>query len=156
MKYFTLEWWAEPGDNHLAVFRAYEAYISSVKNDVLVDLLRVQEEISLHDSRLRRMEFSSESKSLLIDLDGCHSDDGGLSYSQLKIRLLYDTVLLIESSADPEKGLAGPHGYGDLGYDEIEVVRVGVFQHRMLFSTGIELSVTFSGFSLEYQKVKPT
>ena len=57
-------------------------------------------------------------------------------------------------STNPKRGLAGPHGYGDLGYDEIEVLRDGLYEHRILFSSGIELQVRFTGFKLWY-KDKP-
>ncbi len=62
----------------------------------------------------------------------------------------YGGVRSIQSTADPEKGLPGPHGYGDLGYDEIDLIQPGHYEHRMLFSTGIELLVQFSEFSFTY------
>ncbi|HWX42575.1 MAG TPA: hypothetical protein VN345_15600 [Blastocatellia bacterium] len=52
-------------------------------------------------------------------------------------------------SSDPDKGLVGPNGFGDLGYDEIEVLDGGMFEHRLLFSSGIELAIMFEEFRLE-------
>jgi hypothetical protein len=40
---------------------------------------------------------------------------------------------------------------GDLGYDEIEVLGGGMFEHRLLFSSGIELAIEFAAFHLEKQ-----
>lgn len=63
------------------------------------------------------------------------------------VRLVYDGVCTIHSTGDRLRGLSGPHGYGDLGNDEIEVLQDGSFEHRFLFSTGIELVLRFQAFS---------
>ena len=63
--------------------------------------------------------------------------------------LHYSQVEEVISTADPEKGLPGPHGYGDLGYDEIERFQSGLLEHRMLFSSGIVLTVRHRGFSID-------
>jgi hypothetical protein len=64
----------------------------------------------------------------------------------------YSGVEHFESEADPKVGLRGPSGYGDLGYYEIDVLPEGRFEHRLLFSTGIELRVIFRGFGLQQGK----
>jgi hypothetical protein len=51
--------------------------------------------------------------------------------------------------ADPQTGLPGPHGYGHLGYCEFEALGGELFEHRMLFSTGIELHVRFREITVE-------
>ena len=52
-------------------------------------------------------------------------------------------------TSDPSVGLGGPHGFGDLGYDEIDVGEDGPFEHRLLFSSGIELAVRFADLIIE-------
>ena len=79
----------------------------------------------------------------------CHYDAPARSYQDCRIQLTYRGVERLVSTADPATGLPGPHGYGDLGYDELDAVGPGVFEHRMLFSTGIELPIRFSGCSLQ-------
>lgn len=62
----------------------------------------------------------------------------------------------MESTANPSAGLAGPFGYGDLGYDEVAILASGAFEHRLLFSTGIELAVVFREFELRrVRRVEP-
>ena len=65
-----------------------------------------------------------------------------------RFTLTYTGVERVESTADPAVGLRGPHGYGDFGYDEVEVLPTGAFEHRMVFSSGVELCVVFGGFGL--------
>jgi hypothetical protein len=154
MKHFTIQWWSGEIEDQMPAFRAYDEYLAGVRMELLPELRRLLDEVSLHDSRLRRLHISPEKKELLIELDGCGPDEGQQSYHALKIRLMYSSVESFESLADPEAGLAGPHGYGDLGYDEIEILRPGLFQHRMLFSTGIEFAVTFTGFRLVHERAE--
>ena len=45
--------------------------------------------------------------------------------------------------------MPGPAGFGDLGYCEVSVLPGGAFEHRLLFSTGIELVVVFRSFRLQ-------
>ncbi|HEY1111690.1 MAG TPA: hypothetical protein VGE76_23750 [Opitutaceae bacterium] len=152
MKYFTIQWWSGEYEDQLAVFRAYDTYLAEIKPRLPGDLRRLTEDVSLHDSRLRRLTLLSASNELSIDLDGCGINPDQKSYHALKIRLAYGGVSSFESFADPDTGLPGPHGYGDLGYDEIELLDDGLLQHRMLFSTGIEFSVTFKSFTLLAEK----
>ena len=41
-------------------------------------------------------------------------------------------------------------GYGTHGFDEVEVLEEGLFEHRMLFSSGIEVAIQFRDFVLDY------
>ena len=152
MKHFTIHWWAGDIDDQMPAFRAYEAYIAGIKDRLPADLRRLLDDVSLHDSRLRHLALSPKKNELTIDLDGCAPAEGQQSYHALKIKLVYGRISSFESLADPEAGLAGPHGYGDLGYDEIELLESGLFQHRILFSTGIEFAVTFADFALICEK----
>ena len=48
------------------------------------------------------------------------------------------------------KSLPGLGGYGDLGYDEVDLTDAGVCVHRMLFSTGVELVWEFGDLRWHY------
>jgi hypothetical protein len=89
------------------------------------------------------LKFSAHEARLELQIDGFNNYAGE---EPRHYRIEYGGVTALESSADPAVGLAGPHGYGDLGYDEFDVVSEGHFEHRMLFSTGIELIVRFKTF----------
>ena len=50
-------------------------------------------------------------------------------------------------------GLGGPRGYGDLGYEEVDIVD-GSLVHRMLFSGNIEMEIRFQSFVLRYENIE--
>jgi hypothetical protein len=147
MKYFTLEWWANHCD--INVFDTYDTYINQNRTRILADLLQIYDEVSLHDARLRSMIVLPEVKTTSIELDGCRLLENG-NYASREIWLSYSKVDYFKITADPNRGLAGPHGFGDLGYDEIEVIKDGLFEHRMIFSSGIEIQIRFEEFILKY------
>ncbi len=39
-----------------------------------------------------------------------------------------------------------PHGFGDVGYDEATSIQMEYFEHRLLYSSGIETQIVFRGF----------
>jgi hypothetical protein len=149
MKYFTLSWWAGDTEDSLAVFDDYRRYLDSVSGSLPADLRRLSVDVSLHDAHLRRLHLADST--LELHLDGCGFDQNSRAYFDRKLRLTYRGVCMLTSTADPKAGLGGPHGYGDLGYDEVEVIEPNVYEHRMLFSSGIELHVRFSDFLLWYE-----
>jgi len=146
VRFFTMAWWygvqtGAPGDP----FADYAAHLTAIRDRLPADLLATEESVSLHDTRLRELRLSVADASLQLGLDSYAGDE--------RLDLVYGSVERFESSADPEVGLVGPAGYGDLGYCEVDVLPGGAFEHRLLFSTGIELVVVFRGFRL--QRIKP-
>jgi hypothetical protein len=75
--------------------------------------------------------------------------------AERQIVLTYNGVEAATATGDPNNGLGGPHGFGDLGYDEIELLDGGLIEHRMLFSTGIELHVRFGGLEIGLGPLRP-
>jgi hypothetical protein len=148
MKYFTIKWWQGEVRNQMAANDKYCRYMESIESSLPSELKRLHWEVSLHDSHLRRLHFSDGT--LELRLDGERIDKGKYSSGSRKFRLTYRDVRSLISTGDPKQGLAGPYGYGDLGYDEIEVLTAGLFEHRILFSSGIELQVRFADFTLYY------
>ena len=149
MKYFTLRWWEGKVENPMVVNEQYCRYVQSVKKSLPKDLWRLFWNVSLHDAHLRRLHFAQHK--LELKLDGGRRDKGKYRLGLQRFRLTYDGVSRMTSLASPKRGLGGPGGYGDLGYDEIEVIADGLFEHRILFSSGIELQVRFSNFTLWYE-----
>ncbi len=141
MKYFTLRLWEGTGENPFVVNEEYCRYVKSVKKSLPKDLWRLCWNVSLRHADLRRMHL----------LDGKRCDKGQYRAGLRQFRLTYDGVSRMISLANPRRGRLGPWGYGDLGFDEIEVLDDGLFEHRILFSTGIELQVRFSDFTLWYE-----
>ena len=143
MKYFTLKWWSCEVEDMHAVLDAYRS--------LPADLRKLVHGVSLHDARLRRLDLSTESRRLVLELDGCGYDDQAHSYFDTQFRLTYEGLQSLTSNADPDAGLPGPHGYGDLGYDELEVIPSKLYEHRM---SGIELQIRFTEFVLWYEDEK--
>jgi hypothetical protein len=141
VNFFTMAWWCgvqtgEGGDPS----SAYSAYLFTIHDRLPPDLLATQESVSLHDTRLRELEIQIAQGLLSLRLESYVGDE--------RFTLDYSGVERFESSADPKVGLGGPAGYGDLGYCEVAILSSGAFEHRLLFSTGIELVIVFRGFRL--------
>lgn len=109
------------------------------------DFVVMLETICIHDANLRELQVDVEQRRVIIRLDA-----GDITMrEERKVRLHYTDVSNLISTSDPKKGLAGPNGYGDLGNDEIEVFEDGEYEHRILFSSGIEINIRFRGFQIE-------
>jgi hypothetical protein len=132
-------WWS--GDNGDDPSVAYATHLDAIRDRLPPDLLATQESVLLHDTRLRELRLLVAERSLSVGFDS-HS-------GRERFTLTYGGVERFESSADPKVGWNGPAGYGDLGYSEVDVLPAGAFEHRLLFSTGIELVVVFRDFSLQ-------
>jgi hypothetical protein len=146
MRFFTLAWWCGTQDCNFAddPVEAYRAHLSTIRDRLPTALLALQESVSLHDGRLRSLDLSPSEGALKLVVDG---DDGRGGLRRFTLR--YGSVTHFGSTADPAIGLGGPHGYGDWGYDEADVNENGGFEHRILFSSGIEFVVRFTTFVLE-------
>jgi hypothetical protein len=141
VRFFTMDWWCSvESDDRGDPLPKYQEHLASIRDQLPVDLLATQETVSLHDTRLRELRFVVDDSSLVLELESYTGDE--------RFALVYSGVERFESSADPKVGLRGPHGYGDLGYCEVDLRTTGAFEHRILFSTGIELVVVFRTFSL--------
>ncbi len=142
MRFFTMAWWVGSQTGAARdVCAEYAAHLGAIRSHLPPDLLATAESVSLHDMRLRELRLRIAEATLALGLD---SDTG-----EGRLTLTYSGVEQFESSADPEVGLPGPAGYGDLGYAEVAALPDGAFEHRLLFSSGIELVVVFRGFKLQ-------
>lgn len=146
MKFFTIQWWCgiQQGVDHDPV-PAFQQHLATIRDRLPPDLLALQETVSLHDARLRKISYPATDQTLTMQLDGCN-DTGGLR----KFTLRYQEVQSFTTTANPKLGLPGPHGFGDLGYDEPDITSDGHFEHRLLFSSGIEMQIVFRDFELKY------
>ena len=144
MKFYTMDWWrgVQSGDA-TDLSNAFRDHLDRIRDRLPSDLLLLQDSVTLHDARLRIFDYSPGQ--LILNLSG---DDGtgGLR----DFILDYRSVETIGMTSDPNIGLPGPNGFGDLGYDEPDILASGLFQHRILFSSGIELQVNFSEFKMSY------
>ncbi len=140
--FFTMAWWCgaqvgpvgDPGAD-------YVVHLATIRDRLPPDLRAIEKPVSLHDTRLRELRLIVADRTLALVLDTYAGDE--------RLTLEYSGVERFESLADPEVGLCGPAGYGDLGYWEVDVLPHQAFEHRLLFSSGIELVVVLRGFRLQ-------
>ena len=110
------------------------------------DLLVLQGSVSLHDANLHLLSHDSAAAKLTLTLYGDDGSGGLRVYT-----LVYGGVVSHRFTSDPDVALPEPRRFGDLGYDEPDVLTDDIFQHRLLFSSGIELQVDFDDVKLEYR-----
>jgi hypothetical protein len=147
VRYFTLAWWCGTGpDDGSDPGAEYARHLAVIRHRLPPDLLASQESVTLHDARLRQWVVLPAAGIARLVLDSHAGDE--------RFTLTYSEVERFESTADPAVGLRGPHGYGDFGYDEVEVLPTGAFEHGMVFSSGVELCVVFGGFKLQRESRK--
>jgi hypothetical protein len=145
VRFFTLDWWRGTQTGDVGDPSAeYARRLDAIRDQLPVDLLAVQESNPLHDARLRQWVILPAAASAQLVLDSYSGDE--------RFTLSYTGVERIKSTPDPSAGLAGPYGYEDLGYDEVDALASGAFEHRLLFSTGIELAVVFRGFEFDRER----
>ena len=155
MKYFTIEDWM--GDQDLDAERPpswdaaeeYSRYLASIDALIPAEFRSLQESFYLHDSTLHevRGDFVKSTVELLF-----HACDR--QRTARAVRIQYCGVTVFESTSDPLKSLPGSGGYGDFGYDEIEVIGPAQFEHRILFSSGIDLLIRFAKVSFTSAPLK--
>lgn len=147
MKYFTLAWWngIQELGNEPDPLDAYEEYFQSIKDKLPMAFRQLHDEIYLHDGNLTNLKYVGASGDLEI---GINNDDGKGNLRE--IFLSYSGVTIFQSNSNQEQGLPGPLGYGDLGYDEVEILE-NCIEHRILFSSGIEFNIQFANMALNYK-----
>ncbi|MBI4613915.1 MAG: hypothetical protein HY720_09930 [Planctomycetes bacterium] len=139
MQFFTFEWWQDcqhgrPPDP----FAIYRAHLESIRHRVPPDLLRLTDEQALHDGELRMLEHDVRSTSLTLEIDG--ADHLGMLR---RCRIAYKGVTSFRIQMDPDRYICMP-GFGNFGYDEVDLMLDGRLQHRFIFCTGIEMSIDFT------------
>jgi hypothetical protein len=141
MKYFTKEWWTN-GCDPLTVCDDYKAYIDSVRGALPEQVLRFIDGHMLHDSVVRELSVQAGDETARIAADGW---DVNLEKS-VDYELEYAGVVAVTIRGDGGESRFGPGGLGHLGYDEFEPLQSGVVEHRLLFSSGVEIYIRFRAF----------
>jgi len=152
MKYFTLKWWTDcqqlnwQKEELRQPLEQYEKYFASVRKQLPPDLITLTDSGSLHDATFLSLGLDTDEREARLPLLISIREEKK-PMTEKKGTLLYYGVTYFGSTENKEYSLAGLGGHGDLGYDEVEVINAGLFEHRMLFSSGIEFTVRFSDFA---------
>lgn len=153
MKYFSLgSWDILYSDNKDAT--KYEAYLDEIRMllpKTLQSLTVRKSSVSLNDGTIQSIETSLQERQVEIHINGKWIEKTVVG--SRNFRLQYKGVTKTTSLVAPNLYGLFEGGYGVHGFDEVEVLAGGLFEHRMLFSTGIEISIQFSDFILDYVDV---
>jgi len=147
MKYYTFEWWygeEEEEDEPAHPYTAYSSRIKEIENKLPNSVKEFMRDVSMHDSKIIKLDIGVDDKTVRVVSLGY-----GLNSYLTEYELCYSGFTHYGTTSDPEKGLPGPHGYGDWGYDEFDLCDTGQFMHSVIFSSGIEMTIKFSDFSFK-------
>jgi hypothetical protein len=155
MKYFTPEWWAMEVESTDRVVADYERYIDSIRSRLTPGLRSLHDEISLHDSKVRRFTVDFSSQTVAITLHGFTDPWSPEGQTGRRFDLRYEGVTTVESTNLGE-WVSEAFDNSDLGYCEIELLSDGLWEHRMLFASGVELAIRFRDLRLQYEPLTQT
>jgi len=122
---------------------SYNVYYRSIRQRLPKAIKLLEEKIYLSDANLLKMLIGIDSKQVLLRVITL----GGNAPSRV-LEVCYRGVSRFKPIAVRGKALPGPSGFGDLGYYEIELLDGGFWEHRLLFSSGLELSIIFNEIEL--------
>ncbi len=157
MKYFSIKCWSK-WDEADPIGKAYKQYIQSIRAELPSDLQLLTGaggDISLNDGTIRKYFVSLPQACVDVEMD-CDYEDPNGAFGERMVSLHYKAVEAFSSSVDPDSGRPLFGAYGDHGFDEIELVENGLYEHRMLFDGGIEIAIRFRDFSLSYVDIPYT
>jgi hypothetical protein len=164
MKFFTIQTWSEYSEETIRTDREYKSYIAAIRNSLPQDAQRLYSGgglFILNDANLLNLSADFQTGKVSMTLkgdfkDGALSDDSMSTWPIVayRISLNYTGVTSFSTKSDPLVGLAGPFGYGDIGFDELEQIADNCFEHRILFSSGIELQVRFAEMKIEREPME--
>jgi hypothetical protein len=151
VKYFTREWWG--GHDETAtrtVVDRYHTYYMSIRDKLPPDLVLLHSQHTLHDAKLVSIRCNFAEKTVEMLLNGW---DLGFQI-RVRYQLRFSGLVSIDQylwEEQHEDEVRWDPWLGDLGYWEFELVPDGV-EMRMLFDSGAEVHVVFSGFSFEHTR----
>ena len=152
MRYFTAEWWESAGD-HLddEPIEAYRKWFDEARARLPAQVGVFFDRHTLHDSRIAGWDADYSSSILNLLLHGWDvSFNRRIAYD-----LRYSDASAFKLVSCPRSEIVSLGDLGDLGYDEFDVLRDGMFEHRMLFASGQEMVVRFADFAFDIGALTP-
>lgn len=147
MKFFTKIWWESGCENAEHLFAEYDAYFSSIRDRLPKSLIELHEEHTLHDSEVKRITSYPLEGNVSMELLGW---DINLQFP-VRYHLNFLGVSRFEQIFPQEEYVE--QELGDLGYWECESISSST-EMRMLFISGAQFTVVFSGLDLTCSTVK--
>jgi hypothetical protein len=139
MRFFTPEWFS--GDmtdaEYERTIQKYADHIAVVRNDLPSRLIQLLDNVSLHDALARRAILRDETFHLELRA-------GNLQKGYSDVTLLYGDVVAVFGR--PSVNDIINDEFPEIVEDEIDIVDLGLFEHRLLFASDGELVVQFRSF----------
>jgi len=153
MKYFSTNCWNDYAQTK-EIRKSYLSYVDSISPYIPTSFKSLTGgggDITLNDASVEHLVVSLGDSTVSMVMNGkwIQGTVTGLRIFSLSYTGVTEVVSIVDPDAD---GLSGS-GYGDHGFDEIEVIENNLYEHRMLFSSGIELRIRFHDFLLDYRDV---
>jgi len=152
MKYFTIDNWMHDEGPLSGTTKQYENYFLSIKKKLPKKLQEFYEKYNFFDGTIVNLSMDllrKEGKLKMFIYDNQEVDEH-------EAHLFFKNLHLCVFKTNLQKHVNGPlDGFGDIGYDEIELLNDSRWELRLLFSTGIELEVQFEDFDFEILPPSP-
>lgn len=151
MRFFTIEWWNALQDPRIGaeeIWRPqheFAAHMDSIRRSLPADFQKLFDESEelrapLHDATMRTLTVDDGTLALEFETTG--------RVLPRSVRALYADLRSFSIVQGNNCGLASSAGFGTYGYDEADILEPGIFEHRILFSSGIELRIAFGDYRL--------
>ena len=146
MKYFTNDWFFSKlsEDEIDRISDEYWAYIDSIFEKLPFTLKILSKSINLHDGIVVNTNFNRESHLLKLDFF-C----GDLQSGYFLLQLEYSGI------SDQSKNVDRFEPYVEIFTDELEIVGINHFIHRILLSNKIEVQMEFSDLIIKIVNKTP-
>lgn len=146
MKFYTHKWFLSDRELDDSTESAARIYFKEIQQKLPPSIRAFSEAINLHDAHLLHLAYSTERSSLTITLDELFWNPTRNCGSRRVLNVHYELVTGF-SLRPPSPALVLITQQDDLLCDEMDIVAEGIFEHRMVFASGIELHIDFGAFS---------
>lgn len=143
MKFFTFESWCKGQDDESKASLYWE-YLNSIKDELIPTIKDFVFNHNLHDSKVNKIE--SNNCGITMTLIGWDTN----FEKRRKYILKFTDVEYYNYIGNQDESLPGPGGFGEIGYTEYEKINNVFSEYRIIFSTGIELTVGFNNFEFDF------
>ena len=145
VKFFTREWWAGGCKNAQAIFERYNAYFQNIRSLLPPAFVEFETAHTLHAAELKHARCNFMARSVALVFDGW---DVQLQH-RVRYSLDFKGVSCFEQQLPQEPFVEvslGPVGYWECAQLHAET------ELRMLFASGAQFRIVFTGFAFQHER----
>ena len=144
MKYFTFEGWKNEVFEEKLI-SDYKYYLESIKKLIPDSVNQFIQNHTLHDSEIVNLDYKAKDQRLNVVLDGWDINFENKCVYEIRFSDI-ESILFVNNADETAVDL---NKMGTLGYEEIEYLSTKRIEVRWLFSSGVEILITFKEFAFE-------